>query len=168
MSNPSLLFAIAGISMSFAGFASLFLALRPHDKEWQRYEVGQVNVIVLYALTVLFSALSVVPLSSLVGEPAAIRSMSAIVLVIALYMHQVRLGTSWLRWSKIQSYPSRRALVISVVPFALAAIVDQVLLLANVVAPSQELYELALIAMLATPALVFVLVVTQLGSNAGR
>ena len=37
MSNPSLFFAIAGISMSFAGFAGLFLALRPHDTEWEKY-----------------------------------------------------------------------------------------------------------------------------------
>jgi hypothetical protein len=52
-----------------------------------------------------------------------------------------------------------------VAPFAFVAIAEQVLLLVNVVMPMQELYELALIAMLGTPALVFVLVVTQLGSR---
>jgi hypothetical protein len=38
----------------------------------------------------------------------------------------------------------------------------------NFFQPAQELYELALIMMLATPALVFVHVVTHLGSSPGR
>lgn len=168
MSNPSLFFAIAGISMSFAGFAGLFLALRPRDTAWQRYEVGQINAIVLFALTALFSALSVVPLASLIGESTAIRLVSAAVLVLAFYLHQVRVGPSWLKWSKVQSGLSRRELLIVVAPFALVAVVEQVLLLVNVLAPSQELYELALITMLGTPALVFVVVVRQIGSSAGR
>jgi len=73
LSNPTLFFAIAGVSMSFAGFAGLFLALRPHDTAWKRYEVGQLNTIVLFALMTLFGALLVVPLASLIGESAALR-----------------------------------------------------------------------------------------------
>jgi len=154
--------------LSFAGFAALFLALRPHDTEWQTYEVGQVNVIVLFALLTLFSALLVVPIASLIGESAAFRVMRAALLVLAFYMHQLRLGTSWLKWSQIRSYHSRRELVIEVAPFAFAAVAEQVLLLVNVFAPRQELCELALIMMLATPALVFVLVVTNLRSSGRR
>lgn len=167
MGNPSLFFAIAGISMSFAGFAGLFLALRPHT-EWQKYEVGQINAIVLFALTALFSALLVVPLASLIGESVAIRAMSAAVLVLAFYMHQVRVGPSWLKWSQVRSDLSRRELVIEVAPFAFVAVAEQVLLLVTLLQPTQELYELALIMMLATPALVFVLVVRQLGSSRGQ
>ena len=55
MSNPAFLFAIAGISMSFVGFATLFLALRRHEAEWQTVEVRQVNAIVLFGLLTLFS-----------------------------------------------------------------------------------------------------------------
>jgi hypothetical protein len=168
MSNPALFFAIAGIAMSFAGFAGLFLALRPRDSEWQRYEVGQINTIVLFALLALFSALLVVPLASLLGEQTALRVMGLGVFVAAFYAHQVRLGTSWVRWGQVRSGLSRGALVAEIVPFALVAIADQVLLAVNVFAPSQELYELALILMLATPAFVFVLVVTRFGSTSRR
>jgi len=168
MSNPALFYAIAGISMSFAGFASLFLALRPHDAEWQRYEVGQLGAIVLFALTALFSALLVVPIASLIGAPTALRATSAAVLVVAFYAHQIRVGTSWLKWSQVQSDLSRRELVVLVAPFALVAVAEQVLLLVNVFFPTQELYQLALIMMLATPALVFVVVVAQFGSSSGR
>jgi hypothetical protein len=110
----------------------------------------------------------VVPIASLIGESAAFRVMSAALLVLAFYMHQLRLRTSWLKWSQIRSYHSRRELVIEVAPFAFAAVAEQVLLLVNVFAPRQELYELALIMMLATPALVFVLVVTNLRSSGRR
>jgi hypothetical protein len=154
--------------MSFAGFASLFLALLPHDAGWQRHEVGQINVIVLYALTTLLSALLVVPIASLIGESAAFRVMSAALLVVAFYMHQVRVGTAWLKWPQIRSYNSRRELVIEIAPFAHAAIAEQVLLVVTFLAPAPELYELALIMMLTTPALVFVLVVTHLTSTARR
>lgn len=166
MTNPALFFAIAGISMSFVGFATLFLALRRPASEWKSYEVGQVNVIVLYGLLTLFSALLVVPIASLIGEAAAYRSMGAVLLVLAIYMHQIRVGTSWLRWSEIRTYASRREQALEYAPFALAAIADQVLLLATVFAARQELYEMALITMLATPAFVFVLVVTRLTSSA--
>jgi hypothetical protein len=165
MSNPSLFFAIAGISMSFAGFAGLFLALRPHGTEWQGYEIGQINAIILYALTTLFGAMLVVPIASLIGESAGLRVMSAAILVPAFYGHQVRVGTSWLRWSQLRSDVSRRELFVEIAPFALVAIAEQTLLLVNFLVPTQELYELALILMLGTPALVFAWVVTHLESS---
>jgi hypothetical protein len=166
VSSPAFLFSIAGISMSFVGFASLFLALRRHGAEWQPEEVGQVNAIVLFGLLTMFSALLVVPMSSLLGESDALRVMSAALLVVALYLHQVRVGTSWLRWSQIRTYASRREQVIDCAPFACVAVAEQVLLLVNLLAPRQELYELALIMMLASPAFVFVVVVTNLMSSA--
>jgi hypothetical protein len=165
MTNPAFYFAIAGISMSFAGFAGLFLALRPPDTELQRYEAAQVNAIVLFALTTLFSALIVVPIASLIGESAALRVMSAAVLLLAFYLHQIRVGTSWLRWSQVQNDLPRREYLILVAPFAFVAVAEQVLLLVNIFAAREELYELALVLMLATPALVFVLVVTRLVSR---
>jgi hypothetical protein len=45
------------------------------------------------------------------------------------------------------------------------AIAEQTLLLVNFLVPTQELYELALILMLGTPALVFAWVVTHLESS---
>jgi len=51
-------------------------------------------------------------------------------------------------------------------PFVLVAVTDRVLLLANLVAPTESLYQLALITILAAPALVFVTVVSRFASTA--
>jgi hypothetical protein len=162
LSNLSLIPAIAGISMSFAGFAGLLLAVRPKDSPWQRSEIGQINAIVGYALTALFSALFVVPLASVLDVATAIRFTSAAALVIGFYQHQIRVGTAWSRWHKIERL-SRRQWVLEGGAFMVLAIVEQLLLLANVVQPSQELYELALATMLGTPALIFLVVISQVG-----
>jgi len=149
--------------MSFAGFAGLFLALRPHATGWQPYELGQLNAIITFSLTALFSALLIVPLASMLGETTALRVMSAIVLVLSFYGHQVRVGTAWLRWSRVQSNLPRGEFAVGMTVFAVVAITEQVLLLVNVVVPSPELYGLALIAMLGNPALVFAWIVSRMG-----
>lgn len=166
MSNAPLFYAIAAISTSFAGFAGLYLALRPQGAAWKAYEVGQVSTIIFYGLTTLFGALLIVPLADLIGESLALRVMSAGLLVVVLYGHQVRSTTSWTRWPKVRQDLSRRALIIEMAPFVLVAVADQVMLLANLVAPTEGLYQLALILILATPALVFVTVVSRFGSSA--
>jgi hypothetical protein len=166
VSNAPLFYAIGAISMSFAGFAGLYLALRPHDAAWREYEVAQVRTIILYGLTALFGALLIVPLADLIGESPALRLMSAGLLVVVFYGHQVRSDTSWTRWPKVRRDLSRNALLVEMAPFALVAVADQVLLLANLVAPKEGLYQLALILVLATPALVFVTVVSRFGSGA--
>jgi hypothetical protein len=165
LSNAPLFYAIAAVSMSFAGFAGLYLALRPHDAAWQEYEVSQVRTIILYALTALFGSLLIVPLADLIGDSPALRVMSAGLLVVVFYGHQVRPDTSWTRWPKVRPDLPRRALLIEMAPFVLVAVVDQVLLLANLVTPSEGLYQLALVFILATPALVFVTVVSRFGSR---
>ena len=166
MSNAPLFYAIAAISMSFAGFAGLYLALRPHGAAWEEYEAAQVTTIILYGLTTLFGSLLLVPLADLLGESLAIRVMSAAVLAIVFYGHQVRLGTSWTRWPSVRRDLAGRALVIQMAPFVLVALADQAMLLANLVVPTEGLYQIALITILATPALVFVTVVSRFGSGA--
>jgi hypothetical protein len=166
VSNAPLFYAIAAISTSFAGFAGLYLALRPHGAAWKEYEVAQINTIILYGLTTLFGALLIVPLAELIGESPALRVMSAGLLVVVFYGHQVRSGTSWMRWPKVRNDLSRRALTIEMAPFVLVAVADQALLLASLIAPSESLYQLALTLILATPALVFVTVVSRFGSSA--
>jgi predicted transporter len=152
--------------MSFAGFAGLYLALRPQDAAWKEYEVAQVRTIIVYGLTALFGSLLIVPLADLIDESLALRVMSAGLLVTVFYGHQVRSDTSWTRWPKVRCDLSRRALIIEMAPFVLVAVADQVMLLANLVAPTEGLYQLALILILATPALVFVTVVSRFGSDA--
>ena len=166
VSNAPLFYAIAAISTSFAGFAGLYLALRPHDAAWEEYEVSQVRTIIFYGLTALFGSLLLVPLADLIDESLALRVMSAGLLVVVFYGHQVRVGTSWTRWPTVRRDLSQRALIIQMAPFVLVAVADQVLLLANLVAPTEGLYQLALILILATPALVFVTVVSRFGSSA--
>jgi len=164
VANLSILPAIAGISMSFAGFAGLYLALRVKDAEWTSREVGQLKSIVTFALLALFCALTVVPLGGVLGEAWAIRAVSAVALVIEFYQHQIRVGTAWSRWGQVEHLP-RRELLVTGVPFALAAILEQLLLLLNVIQPSLDTYELALLAMLATPALVLPLVLSRFGGS---
>ncbi|HEU0248614.1 MAG TPA: hypothetical protein VFR38_16175 [Gaiellaceae bacterium] len=168
MSNPFFFLTMAAVSTSFAGFAGLYLALRPHGPAWQEYEVAQVTTIILYGLTTLFGSLLLIPLADLIGESRALRVMSAGVLVIVFYGHQVRSKTSWTRWPKVRRDLSRRALIIEMAPFVLVAVADQAVLLANVVTPTVGLYQLALILILATPALVFMTVVSRFGSSAER
>jgi hypothetical protein len=166
VSNAPLFYALAAVSTSFAGFAGLYLALRPQGAAWKEYEVRQVSTIIMYALTTLFGALLIVPLADLIGESPALRVMSAVLLVVVFYGHQIRLGTSWTRWPEVRHELSRRALTVEMAPFVLVAVADQVLLLANLIAPAEGLYQLALILILATPALVFVTVVSRFGSRA--
>lgn len=165
MTNPALFYAIAAVSMSFAGFAGLYLALRPQGAAWQEYEVAQVSTIILYGLTTLFGSLLIVPLADLIGESTALRVMSVGILAVLFYGHQVKPETSWTRWPKVRPDLSRRALIIEMAPFVLVALADQVVLLANLVAPAEGLYQLALVLILATPALVFVTVVSRFASS---
>jgi hypothetical protein len=165
VSNAPLFYAIAAVSTSFAGFAGLYLALRPPGAVWKEYEVVQVSTIILFALTSLFGALLIVPLADLLGETPALRVMSAALLVVVFYGHQVRSGTSWMRWPKVRTDLSGRALLVEMAPFVLVAVADQALLLASLVAPKEGLYQLALVLILATPALVFVTVVSRFGSD---
>ena len=167
MNNAPLFYAIAGVSMSFAGFAGLYLALRPQDEEWKAYERAQISTIILYGLTTLFGSLLIIPLADEIGESPALRVMSAALLVVVFYGHQIRAGTSWTRWPKLREDLSRRALLIEMAPFVLVALADQALLVATFFAPSEGLYQLALVVILATPALVFVTVVSRFGSSDG-
>lgn len=165
MSNPALFNVIAAVSASFAGFAGLYLALRRPNAAWEEFEVAQVSTIILFALTALFGALLVVPLADLIGESRALRAMSAAVLAVVFYGHQLRPGTSWTQWPKVRPDLPRRALTIEMAPFVLVALADQAVLLSNLIAPSESLYQLALILVLATPALVFVTVVSRFASS---
>jgi hypothetical protein len=166
VSNAPLFYALGAVSTSFAGFAGLYLALRPPGAAWKEYEVSQVSTIILFALTTLFGALLIVPLADLLGESPAIRLMSAVLLVVVVYGHQVRTRTSWTQWPRVRPELSRRALTIEMAPFVLVAVADQALLVANLVAPTEGLYQLALVFILATPALVFVTVVSRFGTSA--
>jgi hypothetical protein len=166
VSNPALFNGLAGVSISFAGFAGLYLALRPQGAAWKAYERAQVSTIILFGLTTLFGSLLIVPLADLIGESPAFRVMSAALLVVVFYGHQIRPATSWTRWPKVRDELSGRALLIEMAPFVLVAVADQALLLANLVAPKEGLYQIALCAILGTPALVFVSVVSRFGSSA--
>jgi hypothetical protein len=168
MSDPFFFLTMAAVSTSFAGFAGLYLALRPHGLVWEEYEVAQVTTIILYGLTTLFGSLLLIPLADLIGESRALRVMSAGVLVVVFYGHQVRSTTSWTRWPKLRRDLSRRGLIIEMAPFVLVAVGDQAVLLANFVTPTVGLYQLALVLILATPALVFITVVSRFGSSAER
>lgn len=53
---------VAGLAMSFAGFAGLMNALRRRGETWEPMELYQLRTIVAYAITTLFGSLLVVRL----------------------------------------------------------------------------------------------------------
>src|SRR5439155_19402354 len=58
---------VAGIAMSFAGFAGLMNALRRRGESWAPIELYQLSIIVAYAITSLLGSLSSFQFVELLG-----------------------------------------------------------------------------------------------------
>src|SRR5438552_17977121 len=71
---------VAGIAMSFAGFAGLINALRRRGESWAPIELYQLRIIVAHAITTLLGSLSTMPFVELVGR---------------------RQGVEWLGWAML-------------------------------------------------------------------
>ena len=54
MVDESFFLTVAGIAMSFAGFAGLMNTLRRRGETWAPMELYQLRIIVAYAITTLF------------------------------------------------------------------------------------------------------------------
>ena len=147
------LLSIAGLNASFAGLGGLLIGLR-RGPDLRPLEALRLRQVVEFAFANLLLAISVQPLVALMGPDAAVRlsgglSFACIVLAMPLLQHRVaRIGISWgRRWAA-------SAISVSAVGAFLAA--------ATVFTPSAGLYELLLVAMLARPMVVFVLVLGSL------
>lgn len=143
------LFSVAALNASFAGLGGLLLGLR-HGPELRPLDTLRLRQVVEFAFANLLVAISVQPIVALVGAAAGFRiagglSLGCIVLALPILHRRVaRVGISWGRsWAA-------SAIGLSAAGAALS--------LATVIAPSAGLYELLLVAMLARPMVVFVLV----------
>lgn len=160
MPDTGILTPIAGISMSFAGFAGLFIALRgKREGGLGAFELLELNTIIGYAFAVLFGSLGVIPVSRIVGEDASLRLGGILLLgfAVASALYQRRGGRSV---SPIDPLRVRENVPLVLVGLSQAFVFGVVALF-----PHRELYELGLLFLLATPALVFQYVLRHLGTN---
>src|SRR4030081_2224447 len=145
METPSFLYAIAGVSMSMAGFAGLVAVLRRADADRAQH-LFRIGTILWHCLAAPFFALSPVALSALWPDAASVlRACSAILAVFALERF----------WRALQSRRFWRSGVgLNAVGVSIRT-VDSLLASVNVVVGSLGLYELALLLLLGMPAFAF-------------
>lgn len=159
MSDASFFYAVTGISMSFVGFTGLINALRPRGEAWRPLELLHLNVTVLYAFATLFAALSAVPLAGLLGQADALRSLGTAMLVVTIGLGIYQLARDRaLRPASGVPTPLRAI-------FALAITSQSLLFLGTALTAHPSTYQIALVLMLAIPALAFGYVLTQLRSG---
>lgn len=134
MIDAAFFLTVAGIAMSFAGFAGLMNTLRRRGEDWAPMELYQLRIIVAYAIATLFGSLSTIPFVGMFGQ---------------------REGLQWLgRGTAVRTRV--RAV------FATITILGLVAFLGTAVTGALALYQIALILMLAMPAGTFVYVVSRI------
>jgi hypothetical protein len=145
LENPSFLYAIAGVSMSMAGFAGLVAVLRRADADRAQH-LFRIGTILWHCLAATFLALFPVALYAIwVDAAGVLRVSSAVLAAFALERF----------WRSVQSrrfYPSSGGLI---AVGASIRTVDSLIALANVAVGSLGLYELALLLLLGMPAYAF-------------
>jgi hypothetical protein len=76
--------AVAGVSVSLAGFAALIAALREDSRTWDPINLWRVKTIVRQAVTILFLALVSIPIFSMTNDIRATTRLGSIGLVFGL------------------------------------------------------------------------------------
>jgi len=148
--------AVAGVAMSFAGFAGLMNALRRRGETWEPMELYQLRIIVAYAITTLFASLLVVPFVELFGQHDGVQWLSALMLIAssALGLGNMRSDISGAHGTVLSTRVRAT--------FTTITVVGLIALVGTVITGAPALYRLALILMLAMPAGTFVYVVARL------
>ena len=77
MIDESFFLTVAGIAMSFAGFAGLMNTLRRRGETWAPMDLYQLRIIVAYAIATLFGALSTIPFVELFGLREGLQALGA-------------------------------------------------------------------------------------------
>ena len=141
MDNPSFLYAIAGVSMSMAGFTGLVAALRRAEAVRAQH-LFWIGIILWHCLAATFFALFPVTLYALWPDAAGVLRLSSAVLAV------FALERFW-----------RPSVGLIAVGTSIRT-VDSLLALVNVAVGSLGLYELALLLLLGMPAYSFGLLFT--------
>lgn len=156
MIDESFFLTVAGIAMSFAGFAGLMNTLRRRGETWAPMELYQLRIIVAYAITTLFGALSTIPFVELFGRGEGLQWLGVVMLIVAAALGVGNM-LSDIRHGHGTVLPTRvRATFTAITILGLLAFV------ATAVTGALPLYRVALILMLAMPAGTFVYVVARL------
>lgn len=156
MLDEGFFLTVAGLAMSFAGFAGLMNALRRRGETWEPMELYQLRIIVAYAITTLFGSLLVVPFVELFGQLAGVRSLGALMLIassalgIGNMLSDLRGGHGTVLSTRVRA------------TFTTITVVGLIALVGTVITGAPELYRLALILMLAMPAGTFAYVVARI------
>ena len=142
--------------MSFAGFAGLMNTLRRRGEAWAAMELYQLRIIVAYAITTLFGALSTIPFVELFGQREGLQWLGLAMLVVSSALGVGNM-VSDIRQGHGTVLPTRvRATFTAITIFGLLAF------LGTALTGALPLYRIALILMLAMPAGTFVYVVARL------
>lgn len=156
MIDQGFFLTLAGMSMSFAGFAGLMNALRRRGDSWAPLELYQLRIIVAYATATLFASLLTIPFTDLLGPTEGLRWLGVVMLVL---FSVLGLGNmlSDIRGDHGAVVSTRvRAIFTTITIFGLLALVGVAL------TGSQSLYRMALILMLGMPAGTYVYVIARL------
>ena len=147
---------VAGIAMSFAGFAGLMNAFRRRGETWAAMELYQLRVIVAYAIATLFGSLSTIPFVELFGLREGVQGLRLVMLIVASalavgnILSDMRQGHGTVLRTRVRA------------TFTTIAILGIVALLGTAITGAPALYRVALILMLAMPAGTFVYVVARI------
>ena len=156
MIDEAFFLTVAGIAMSFAGFAGLMNALRRRGESWAPMELYQLRIIVAYAITTLFGSLSTVPFAELFGPREGVQWLGLVMLIVSSALGLANM-LSDIRGGHGTTLPTRvRA------TFTTITILGLLLFLSTAITGALPLYRVALILMLAMPAGTFVYVVARL------
>ena len=147
---------VAGISVSFAGFAGLMNALRRRGEAWEPMELYQLRVIVAYAIATLFAALAAIPVGGILGPHSAVQWLATAMLLVSVVLGlgnmraDVRLGRGTAVRTRVRA------------SFAAITMLGTAAFFGAAITGAPQLYEVALVLMLAMPAGTFGYVVSRL------
>jgi hypothetical protein len=154
--EPSFFLTVAGIAMSFAGFAGLMNSLRRGGDTWAPMALYQLRIIVAYAIATLFGSLSTIPVTALFGEHDGAQWLGGVMLIVASVLGVGNM-VSDLRRGHGTVLPTRvRA------TFTTITVLGVIAFLGTAITGALALYCIALILMLAMPAGTFVYVVARI------
>jgi hypothetical protein len=156
VTDESFFLTVAGIAMSFAGFAGLMNSLRRRGETWEPMDLYQLRIIVAYAIATLFGALSTIPFVGIFGERQGLQWLGFVMIVVSSalgvgnMLGDIRLGRGTAVRTRVRAV------------FAAITILGQLAFVGTAVTGALALYQVALVLMLAMPAGTFVYVVVRI------
>jgi hypothetical protein len=147
---------IAGIAVSFAGFAGLMNSLRRGGDIWAQMELYQLRIIVAYAIATLFASLSTIPAIALFGARDGAQWLGVVMLIVSFALGVGNMLSDLRHGHGAALRTGVRA------TFTTITVLGVIAFLGTALTGALAAYAVALILMLAMPAGTFVYVVARL------